>query len=126
MERLRAYAHHSGQTEWATTRMRRGVGAVLGEDSETLLVGLMLWSWADPGLADDAVALVWQSLTEAAWQRIPEHGARSPGIGKLGLSLLAGLGGSARDVVQACAADKAQKQRAKAAAQALADPLPRR
>lgn len=126
MDRLRAYEHHSGRTEWATTRMRRGVGAVLGEDSESLLLGLMLWSWADPGLSDDAVAIVWRSLAEAAWQRIPEHGARSPGVGKLGLRLLAGLGGTAHDVVQAFAADKAQKPRAKATAQALAEPLPRR
>lgn len=125
MARLRAYEHHSGHTEWATTRMRRGVGAVLGEDSENLLLGLMLWSWADRGLTDDALAIAWRSLTEAAWQRIPEHGARSPGVGRLGLRLLAGLGGSAREFVQACAADPAEKPRAKAAAQALAEPLPR-
>lgn len=125
MDRLRAFEHHSGKTEWATTRMRRGVGAVLGEDSETLLLGLLLWSWADRGLAGDALAPVWRSLTEAAWQRIPEHGARAPGVGKLGLRLLAGLDGASREFVQACAADKAEKQRAKAAAQALADPLPR-
>ncbi len=123
LERLRAFERHGGKTEWATTRMRRGVGAVLGEDSESLLLGLLLWSWADRGIADEALAAVWRSLTEAAWHRIPEHGARAPSVGKLGLRLLAGLGGASREFVQACAADKAEKQRAKAAAQALDDPL---
>lgn len=123
LDRLRAFEHHSGKTEWATTRMRRGVGAVLGEDSESLLLGLLLWSRTDRGIADEALAPVWRSLTEAAWHRIPEHGARAPGVGKLGLRLLAGLGGASREFVQACAADKVEKQRAKAAAQALDDPL---
>ncbi len=125
LDRLRAFEHSSGTTEWATTRMRPGVGAVLGEDSENLLLGLLLWSWADRGMPDEMLAPLWQSLTAAAWKRLPEHGARAPGVGKLGLRLLAGLGGSSGEFVQACAAAKTEKQCAKAAAQALIDPLPR-
>lgn len=123
LDRLHAFEHHSGKTEWATTRMRRGVGAVIGEDSEQLLLGLLLWSRADHGMTEDALALAWRSVTEAAWQRIPEHGARAPRVGRLGLRLLAGLGGASREYVQVCAVDKADGQRAKASVQALAEPL---
>ncbi|MGM9483306.1 DUF4304 domain-containing protein [Roseateles sp. NT4] len=125
LDRLRWFEHSSGATEWATTRMRPGVGVVLGEDSENLLLGLMLWSWADRGLPDAALVPVWRTLTEAAWLRLPNHGARAPTVGRLGLRLLAGLGGAAREFVQSCADAKGEKQLAKVAAQALAEPLPR-
>lgn len=125
LERLVALEHSDGTTEWATTRMRPGVGAVLGEDSENLLLGLLLWSWADRGLEDATVATAWQTVARAAWQRLPEHGARAPTVGRLSLRLLAGLGGPASESVQAWAATGADKRRAKAAAQAWAEPLPR-
>jgi hypothetical protein len=125
LARLRAFEATGGRTEWATTRMRPGFGAVLGESSENLLSGLLLWSWADAALPAGLLAPVWTSLTRAAWARLPNHGARAPGVGRLGLRLLAGLGGPARELVQSWAGAGDEKQRAKAAAQALADPLPR-
>jgi hypothetical protein len=125
LERLNAFEHTSGATEWATTRMRPGVGAVLGEDSENLLFGLLLWSWADREIPDAVLAPIWRRVMDAAWRRLPEHGARAPSVGRLALRLLAGLGGLSREAMQACVAVKAEKQRAKAAEQALAEPLAR-
>jgi hypothetical protein len=122
-ERLQAFEHSGGKTEWASTGARPGVGARLGPFSESLLLGLLWWSELDGDLADDVVGPIWQHVASAAWQRLPEVGARAPAVGSLTLRLLAGLGGA--HVVWVAAQDKTKgaKQLAKAAERALAEPF---
>ncbi len=117
-ERLAAFPHSSGRTEWATTGARPGVGARLGECSEDLLLGLLWWSALDAELHDAP----WQAVATAAFERLPEVGARAPAVGALALRLLAGRGGAAIEWVAAQAKAKGAKQLAKAAEKALAEP----
>lgn len=118
-ERLAAFPHSSGHTEWATTGARPGVGARLGECSEDLLLGLLWWLALDPELHDAP----WQAVATAAFERLPEVGARAPAVGGLALRLLAGQGGAATEWVALQAKAKGAKQLAKAADKALAEPF---
>ncbi|MFO1252094.1 MAG: DUF4304 domain-containing protein [Inhella sp.] len=117
-ERLAAFAQSSGRTEWATTGARPGVDARLGECSEDLLLGLLWWSALDPELHDAP----WQAVATAAFERLPEVGARALAVGALALRLLAGRGGAAAEWVATQAKAKGAKQLAKAAEKALAEP----
>jgi hypothetical protein len=122
-ERLHAFEHTSGRTEWATTGVRPGVGAKLGEASESLLMGVLWWAWCDAGIERDTLAATVRRVAEAAWLKLPEAGARAPVVGGLALRMLAGLGVAHRDELAARAAVKGAKQMKQAAERALADPV---
>lgn len=122
LQRLQALPDTQGRTEWATTGARPGVGARLGERSESMLIGLLWWTALDAGFSPEQRAAAWRRVADAAWLRLKDVGARAPAVGGLALRLLAGLGGEARAHVEACSRAKGAKQLAKAAQRALADP----
>lgn len=126
LQQLAAFSHSSGQTEWATTGPRPGVGARLGDASEALLTGLLWWAWLDPALAATDLSPVLQQVAEGAWQRLPEVGARAVSIGGLVLRMQAGLDDtSLQHVAELSAARGTPKQLKQAAQRALKDPLTR-
>lgn len=122
LDRLAAFPATDGHTEWATTTMRPGVGARLGEASDDLLKGLLWWAWRDRGIPDAALAPVLAAVVDAALHRLPGAGARAPTVAALGLRMQAGLG---VDVGARAAAKGAPKSLKQAVAQALAQPLSR-
>ncbi|MFO1220739.1 MAG: DUF4304 domain-containing protein [Burkholderiaceae bacterium] len=126
LQRLADFETCSGRSEWATTGARPGVGAMLGEDSEKLLRGLMWWAWRDAAIAAPALAAALQRVSSGAWLRLPEVGARAPSVGGLALRMLAGLGPDARDGVAALALERGvPKQLEQAVQRALKEPLAR-
>ncbi len=125
LQRLHAFAHSSGHTEWATTGARPGVGARLGAGSQSVLLALLWWTALDAAIDEARCIAAWQAVADAAWTRLPEVGARAPAVGTLALRLLAGCEGEARARVAALAQAKGARQLAQAAAKALADPFRR-
>lgn len=123
LQRLQAFAQTEGQTEWATTGARPGVGARLGESSEAVLTGMLWWAWCDTAIPRAQLAETLQTVALAAWRHLENVGARAPGIGALALQMLAGCGPVGRDWVAAQAKLSTKKQFQKAVEQALAKPL---
>lgn len=123
---LDVFESTGGHTEWATTGARPGVGARLGEASENLLLGLLWWAWLDPALDAGDLEPMLQRVATAAWQRLPEVGARAPVVGGLVLRLCAGLGADAAARVAARGSERgASKQLKQAVQRALKEPLVR-
>jgi hypothetical protein len=119
LQRLSDFTTSSGRIQWATTGARPGWGARLGQASEAVMLGSLWWSASDPAMAEAARATAWRGVSDAAWVRLKDVGARAPSVGALALRLLAGLGGASREHVAALAAERGHKQRAKAAERAL-------
>jgi hypothetical protein len=115
LQQLAAFEHSSGRTEWATTGARPGIGARLGEASENLLLGLLWWAWHDTVIEAATLAPVLQRMSAAAWQRLPDVGARAPAVGGLALGMRAGLGDAARADVAALAQARSAPKRLKLA-----------
>ncbi len=126
LQQLAAFEHSSGVTEWATTGARPGVGARLGEASENLLLGLLWWAWHDPALQAADLRPVLLRVSDGAWQRLPDVGARAPTVGGLVLRMSTGLDDAARQHVAALASARgAPKQLKQAVDRALKEPLSR-
>lgn len=125
IDRLAAFEHTSGTTEWATTGARPGVGARLGEASAALLAGLLWWAWRDDGIETARLAPVLRSVAAAAWRMLDGVGARAPGIGALVLQMLAGCGEAERGWLASLAGRGSKKQLKRAVEAAMATPLTR-
>ncbi len=126
LQRLGAFETHSGHTEWATTGARPGVGARLGEASESLLLGLLWWAWRDTGIEPATLEPVLQRVAAGAWAKLPDVGARAPSPGGVVLRMLAGLGDEALESVRRLGmAQGASKQLKQAVERALKPATPR-
>ena len=101
----------------AGSGLRSVAGSVAGACRVGVL-GLLWWSALDRELHDAP----WQAVATAAFERLPEVGARAPAVGGLALRLLAGQGGAAAEWVATQARAQGAKQLAKAAEKALAEP----
>lgn len=126
LQQLAGFETHSGRTEWATTGARPGVGARLGDASESLLLGLLWWAWRDAALTADVLQPVLLRVATGAWARLPDVGARAPSPGAVVLRMLAGLGNDAQAEVARRGAERgASKQLKQAVERALKQPLAR-
>lgn len=125
VDRLAAFEHTTGSTEWATTGARPGVGARLGETSAALLTGLLWWAWRDEGIDTARLAPVLRSVATAAWRALDGVGARAPSVGSLVLAMLAGCSEADRGWVASLAGRGSKKQVQRAVKGALDAPLSR-
>jgi hypothetical protein len=117
-DRLLAFEHTEGRTEWATTGARPGVGARLGEVSEAVLMGWLWWAQRERLEGADLDEAL-QRVVQAAWAQLPEIGARAASVGALALQLLA-TSEPGREWVRGFGAASKKKQLKRAVDQALA------
>jgi hypothetical protein len=125
IDRLAAFPHSAGTTEWATTGARPGVGARLGDSSAALLTGLLWWAWRDDGIEPARLAPVLRDVAMAAWRALDGVGARAPSLGALVLQMAVGCGPAEREWVASLAGRGSKKQLQRAVEAALAAPFTR-
>jgi hypothetical protein len=119
LDRLREFAYTDGQIEWATTGARPGVGAKLGETSESVLIGWLWWAQRNEQASPtNDHSEVLRGVVSAAWKSIPDVGARAPSVGSLAMKLLAATD-SGREWVRQFGATSKKKQIQRAVEQAI-------